>query len=224
MGELCTPTGAALLAEFASRAAPEPVPYTILAVGYGAGARDPHHAPNVLRAMLVETADPSGTLAEDTVDILETNVDDVSGEVLAHALGRLMDAGARDASATPIIMKKGRPGFLVRVIALPETAPRLAELMALELGTLGIRCIPAIHRFIADRTITEVAVEIAGQQRRMPVKCGLMQGRVYTLKAEFDPARDWAEHLGLPVRDVLRAVEDAGWRDLGAARRGGGHP
>jgi uncharacterized protein (TIGR00299 family) protein len=224
MGELCTPTGAALLAEFASRTAPEPAAYTILAVGYGAGTRDPHHAPNVLRSMLVETGEPSGTLAGDTVDILETNVDDVSGEVIAHALNRFMEAGARDASASPILMKKGRPGFLIRVIALPETAPLLAELMALELGTLGVRCIPAIHRFIAERTITEVGVEISGQQRKMPVKCGLMAGRVYTLKAEFDPARDWAEQLGLPIRDVLQAVEEAGWRALAATRGRGGQP
>lgn len=214
VGELCTPTGAALLAEFASITAPEPAAYTVLAVGYGAGTRDPHHAPNVLRAMLVETAGPAGALAEDTVDILETNIDDVSGEVIASAIARLMDAGARDASAMPIIMKKGRPGYLLRVIALPETSGRLAELMARETGTLGIRCIPAVHRFIAERTVEMVAVEIAGQTRTVPVKCGGMDGRVYTLKAEFDPAKDWADELKVPVRDVIRAVESAGWAQV----------
>ena len=215
-GELCTPTGAALLAEFATMSAPEPAAYTILGVGYGAGTRDPHHAPNVVRAMLVESSAASGNLAEDTVDILETNVDDVSGEVIAQAIGRFMEAGARDASATPLIMKKGRPGFLIRVICLPEMSLALAELMAIELGTLGIRCIPAIHRFIAERTVHEIEVVIAGQKRKMPVKCGLMHGKVYTLKAEFDPARDWAADLGIPVRDVIRAVEDAGWKHPGA--------
>ena len=215
MGELCTPTGAALLAEFAALCAPEPAAYTILAVGYGAGTRDPHHAPNVVRVMLVESSAAAGNLAEDTVDILETNVDDVSGEVIAHAIGRFMEAGARDASATPIIMKKGRPGYLIRVISLPEASPNLAELMAAELGTLGIRCIPAIHRFIAERAIHEIEVTIAGQTRLMPVKCGLMHGRIYTLKAEFDPARDWSAQLGIPARDVIRAVEDAGWKQMG---------
>lgn len=213
-GELCTPTGAALLAEFATRAVPLPAAHTILAVGYGAGTRDPHHAPNVLRAMIIEPAAVAGNFLQDCVDVLETNVDDVSGEVIAHAIARFMEAGARDASATPLIMKKGRPGYLVRVISLKETSTALAELMARELGTLGIRCIPAVHRFIAERTIEEIEVTIAGQQRKMPVKCGWMHGECYMLKAEFDPARDWAAELGIPAREVLRAIEEAGWKSL----------
>jgi pyridinium-3,5-bisthiocarboxylic acid mononucleotide nickel chelatase len=133
-----------------------------------------------------------------------------------------MEAGARDASATPLIMKKGRPGFLVRVISLPESGARLAGLMALELGTLGIRCIPAVHRFIAERTLEEVEVEINGETRNMPVKCGWMHGRIYLLKAEFAPAQAWAGELGLPVRDVIRAIEDAGrhLRQEPSSRRG----
>jgi uncharacterized protein (TIGR00299 family) protein len=224
MGELCTPTGAALLAEFATMTVPDPGVYTILAVGYGAGTRDPHHAPNVLRAMIVESAAAAGNLEQDTVDILETNVDDVSGEVIAHAITRFMGAGARDASAMPVIMKKGRPGYLVRVICLKETSAALAELMARELGTLGIRCIPSIHRFIAERTIEEIDVSIAGQLRKMPVKCGWMHGAIYTLKAEFDPARDWACELDIPVKEVIRAIEAAGWRTVKGKDAGTGAP
>ena len=209
-GELCTPTGAALLAEFSTLDPGTVSGYTILANGYGAGTRDPHHAPNVLRAMLVGTPGRNDALPEDTVDLLETNVDDVSGEVIAHAIARFMEAGARDASAVPVIMKKGRPGFLIRVISLPETSAGLAEIMALELGSLGVRCIPAVHRFIAGRTIEEVMVAIGNESRKMPVKCGRMHGRMYLVKAEFGPAEAWARELGLPVRDVLRAVEDAG--------------
>ncbi|MDO9325186.1 MAG: nickel pincer cofactor biosynthesis protein LarC [Methanoregula sp.] len=221
-GELCTPTGAALLAEFATLTVPCPGAYTILSAGYGAGTRDPHHAPNVLRAMIVEPAAVSGVLREDSVDVLETNVDDVSGEVIAHAITRFMEAGARDASAMPMIMKKGRPGYLVRVISLQETSAALAELMARELGTLGVRCIPAVHRFIAERTIEKIEVTIAGEQRKMPVKCGWMHGECYTLKAEFDPARDWACTLNIPVKDVLRAIEDAGWKNLKSKNAGTG--
>jgi pyridinium-3,5-bisthiocarboxylic acid mononucleotide nickel chelatase len=213
-GELCTPTGAALLAEFATMTARDLQAYTIRAAGYGAGTRDPPHAPNVLRVMVVETAESGKELLRDTVDLLETNVDDVSGEVIAHAIARFMVAGARDACALPIIMKKGRPGYLVRVICMPETSGQMAELMAQELGTLGVRCIPAIHRFIAERTVEEVDVEIAGQRKKMPVKCGWMHGRIYILKAEFDPAQSWAKELDIPVREVLRAVEDAGWKSM----------
>jgi pyridinium-3,5-bisthiocarboxylic acid mononucleotide nickel chelatase len=213
-GELCTPTGAALLAEFSVLDPGTVGGYSILATGYGAGTRDPHHAPNVLRVMLVETTGTGSDISRDTVDLLETNVDDVSGEVIAHAIGRFMEAGARDASAVPVIMKKGRPGFLIRVISLPETSTRLAELMALELGTLGVRCIPSVHRFIAERTIEEVEVEIAGKRRKLPVKCGWMHGSVYTLKAEFEPSRDFALELGIPVRDVLRLVEERAWKQV----------
>jgi len=223
-GELCTPTGAALLAEF-STLDPGPVGgYTIQAIGYGAGTRDPPHAPNVLRAMLVETPGIRDAFSQDTVDLLETNVDDASGEVIAHAIGMFMEAGARDAAAVPVIMKKGRPGFLIRVISLPETSARLAELMALELGTLGIRCIPAIHRFIAGRTLLEVPVEIRGKTRTMPVKYGRMHGRIYLVKAEFGPSETWARELGLPVRDVIRAVEDAGRHLLQESPSGYGDP
>jgi len=206
-GELCTPTGAALLAEFSTIALTDFGSYTIKAVGYGAGTRDPIDVPNVIRAMVIETTGEDMSLQPDTVDILETNVDDVSGELIAHTITRCMEKGARDASAIPILMKKGRPGFLIRVICAQDTSAKLAELMAQELGTLGIRCIPAVHRFIAERTIEHVEVEIAGNRRTVPVKIGWIRGEIYSLKAEFDQARDWASEIGIPVRDVLYLIE-----------------
>jgi len=78
-----------------------------------------------------------------------------------------------------------------------------------ELGTLGIRCLPAIHRFVADRTTGTVEVTIGGHKKSIPVKYGLMEGRVYTAKPEFDAANAWAKELGLPVREVLRAIHEA---------------
>jgi uncharacterized protein (TIGR00299 family) protein len=213
-GELCTPTGAALLAEFSTIAVTDLGIYTVQAVGYGAGTRDPAGTPNVIRALIIETTSDTGAFSQDTIDILETNIDDVGGEVIAHAITRFLETGARDASAMPIIMKKGRPGFLIRVICTSDKSVELAELMARELGTLGIRCIPAVHRFIAERTIEYIDVEIAGKHRTMAVKYGWMHGEIYSLKAEFDQARDWATELGIPVREVLRAVEYAGWKSV----------
>ena len=210
VGELCTPTGAALLAEFSTMALSDLGSYRILATGFGAGTRDPAHAPNVLRAMIVESTeggDGSTGLTQDCVDVLETNIDDVNGEVIAHAITRFMDAGARDASATPIIMKKGRPGFLIQVICSGDSM-KMAELIAKELGTLGIRCIPAVHRFIADRTIEQVDVTIGKQRRSVPVKCGRMHGEIYMVKAEFEDARVWAQELGIPVRQVIHTIEE----------------
>lgn len=210
-GELCTPTGAALLAEFATvgtKVLPEVV---ITAVGYGAGSRDPPGTPNVLRAFLAESDSRSQPvitpLSCDYVDVLETNVDDISGEVLASALASFMEAGARDASAIPCMMKKGRPGQLVRVICEPDRSQELAILMARELGTLGIRCQPMIHRFVAERETRKVRATIAGEEREVTVKCGLINGGCYTIKAEFDEISGWARELGIPVRDVASRVE-----------------
>jgi uncharacterized protein (TIGR00299 family) protein len=204
-GELCTPTGAALLAEFATINPSCPESAVVRAVGYGAGNRNPAGVPNVIRIVLLET---STTTLHDTVAILETNVDDITGEVLGAALARLMAKGARDASAIPCLMKKGRAGYLVRVICKPEDAERLAPVMAVELGTLGIRCENSVHRFIADRTILPVMVEIQGKTAEIPVKYGIMDGRCFTLKVEFDAARTFADDLGIPVREVIRRTEE----------------
>jgi hypothetical protein len=217
--ELCTPTGAALLAEFITENTRDPGTFVVRAVGYGAGTRDPPGTPNVLRAMVVEMEDPE--MVRDRVDVLETNVDDVSGEVIAHAITRLMDAGAYDAIAIPGVMKKGRAGHLVRVICSEEKSAELARLMALELGTLGIRCTPAVHRFIADRTTEHIDVVLNGKHMTLPVKCGWIGGRIYTLKAEFEPAGRWAAELDVPVRDVIRAANEAGWRAV--RQRDGAH-
>ena len=108
-GELCTPTGAALLAEFVT-INPEGIgPANVTGIGYGAGSRDSPGIPNVLRAVMFEKAHDLGA---DSVDVLETNVDDVSGEIIGNAIAVLMTAGARDASAIPCMMKKGRGGYL----------------------------------------------------------------------------------------------------------------
>jgi uncharacterized protein (TIGR00299 family) protein len=220
--ELCTPTGAALLAEFSTTSTKNLGTYTIQAVGYGAGSRDPAGIPNVIRALIVETTSTGGTIPQDTVDILETTIDDVSGEVIAYAITRFIEKGARDASAIPVIMKKGRPGFLIRVICTSDKSWELAELMARELGTLGVRCLPAVHRFIAERTVQYLDVEIAGNHRTVPVKIGWLHGEVYSLKAEYDPAQDWARELAMPLLEVQRAIENAAWKSFTKTGSGSG--
>lgn len=211
-GELCTPTGAALLAEFSTFGDPGPLTGALLALGYGAGDRDPPCVPNVLRVTLLERGD---AMCGDAVDILETNVDDVTGEVLASAMNRLMDAGARDVSAIPCTMKKGRPGHLIRVICDPGRSGDLASAMAMEMGTLGVRCIQSVHRFVAERSLFRICVRIEGQEREIPVKCGRIGKSVLTLKPEFGAVQEWADTLGLPVRDVARIVEEEAWKVLG---------
>ncbi len=211
-GELCTPTGAALLSEFSSLPDLTDLRYSVLAVGYGAGSRNPKNIPNVLRAMVVESSRPGES---DTVDLLETNVDDVSGETIAYACSRLMEGGAYDVSTIPCTMKKGRPGHLIRVIAPAGEGERLASVMATELGTLGIRCIPAVHRFTAGRFIREVPVTIQGREWIVRVKCGLSGGKIFSLKAEHDDIAAIARETGLPVRTVARMAESGAWELAG---------
>ena len=144
-GELCTPTGAALLAAFDEVFGTENQSGKLLSIGYGAGTRDPADHPNVLSAYIIDAED------NESVDVLETNVDDISGELISSVLSTIMHEGARDASVSPIIMKKGRPGYLVRIISLPADSVRLAKILARETGSLGVRCTPMVHRFIAER-------------------------------------------------------------------------
>jgi uncharacterized protein (TIGR00299 family) protein len=207
-GELLTPTGAALLAEFSTILPSRLPPGRILSVGYGAGTRETGTVPNLLRVLLMETEE----LQADRVEILETNVDDVSPEVIAYTISRLMDAGARDASAIPSVMKKGRSGHLVRVISEPALTGPLAMILAEELGTLGIRIIPSVHRLILGRRVVRVPVTIGGRTREIGVKLGSVGGKVTSVKPEFEEARAWAEEAEVPVREVLRRAEEAAWR------------
>jgi uncharacterized protein (TIGR00299 family) protein len=205
-GELCTPTGAAILAEFNILRIDPSVSTRIQAVGYGAGSNEDPESPNVLRTMLLEGDEQ---LPGDVVDILETNVDDVTGEVLGYTVERLMEAGARDVSIVPIVMKKGRPAHLVRVISDPSLSDTMAVLMSNELGTLGIRYVQAVHRHLISRTITPVRVEIGGETRLIELKCSWQENRLLSLKPEYEQCRAWAMELGLPLREVIRKVEVA---------------
>jgi uncharacterized protein (DUF111 family) len=116
-------------------------------------------------------------------------------------------------------MKKGRSGHLVRVISEPALSGPLAAILAEELGTLGIRVIPSVHRLILERHIIRVTVTIGGVTREVEVKVGTIGGRVSSVKPEFEQARAWAEETGVPVREILRRVEEEAWRII--SREGG---
>jgi hypothetical protein len=137
MGELTTPTGAAILTTLASRFGSLPS-LALRAVGCGAGTRDSATRANILRLFVGETADWDATTS-DTVVVLEAQLDDTNGQVLAHACEQLLRAGALDAYITPIIMKKGRPGHLLTALARPADREAIESLIFRELPTLGVR-------------------------------------------------------------------------------------
>ena len=192
--ELATPTGAALVRTLGGgRSTPVPA-MTVAAVGFGAGQRELDGRPNVVQ-VLVGTA---GTRTEALLQ-LEANVDDVTGEVLGHAIARLLDAGALDAWATPIVMKKGRPAHTVAALARPADAERVQAVLTAETGTLGVR-VTTVERHAAERSEDWVEVD------RHRVRIKVTGGRA---KAEFDDAAAVAAATGRPVREVLARAEAA---------------
>jgi len=196
--ELTTPTGAALLAANVVEWGPMPA-MTITASGFGAGTADLGDRPNLTQVVLgTRSASVAGGAGQPVV-LLETNVDDVTGEVLAHTLGALLDAGAHDAWLTPIVMKKGRPAHTVHVLADPAAADALRAVLVTETGTLGVRGL-SMQRWPQARSIE--AVEVDGHVVRVKVSAG-------RAKAEHDDAAAAARALGLPLREVVRRAEAA---------------
>ena len=197
--ELSTPTGVALLVALADSFGPLPA-MTVEAVGYGAGTADPAGRPNVVQAVVGRPAGPSATPRPGRAAVqLEVNVDDVTGEVLAHTIAALVAAGAHDAWATPIVMKKGRPAHTVAALVDPADVERLAAVLLAETGSLGLRAVP-VERWPQRRQ--ELTVDVEGH----PVRVKLAAGRA---KVEHDDAVAVAGALGRPLRDVLRAAESA---------------
>ncbi len=149
--ELTTPTGAALLAALAESFGPMP-PLKIQSTGYGAGDKDFAAHANVLRALIGES---TGASEATRVVVVEANIDDSSPQVLGYAQERLLEAGALDVTLTSLLMKKNRPGTLLRVIARPEDRERLAAIMFSETSTLGLRMYEAERR-VQARQVREV--------------------------------------------------------------------
>ena len=197
--ELTTPTGAALLAALATGYGPLP-PMAVEATGFGAGARELDGLPNLTQVVLGTAAAAGPPLPAQPVLLVEANVDDITGEVLAYAVAALLEAGAYDAWVTPIVMKKGRPAHTVSALADPALAGQVIRVLVAETGSLGARA-TRLERWPAARTTTEVLVD------GHPVRVKVSAGRV---KAEHDDAAAAARRTGLPLREVVARAEAEG--------------
>lgn len=202
--ELCTPTGAALLSEFKSTEIKNPITGPVQSIGYGAGSRNPQDSPNILRTYIIE----SEQCGDDMIDILETNVDDATGENIAYVIQQLIDAGAADACAIPVIMKKGRPGYIIKVICSGANADGLVKILSRELGTLGVRHMQNIHRSIIERKIIETGFSHNNSTYNIRVKIGFIDGVPATVKAEYEDLKKAAASCGLPLKTIARSAEN----------------
>jgi uncharacterized protein (TIGR00299 family) protein len=196
--ELVTPTGAAILAVTARFERPVMKPRTI---GYGVGGRD--RPGNLLRVWLGEAAARS----EDIVAVLETNLDDMAGNLLAALVEDLMQAGALDVSVAPALMKKGRPGHLLTVLAARGHAAALTDLLLRGSSTLGVR-ISETRRVVAERQVVEVATELGAAR----VKVKYLGGKAVEWAPEYEDARRLAKESGRELREVIRLVAEAARR------------
>jgi pyridinium-3,5-bisthiocarboxylic acid mononucleotide nickel chelatase len=208
--ELTTPTGAAILAAMASSFGPLPA-MRISATGFGAGTKDLEGLPNCTQVVIGESIEES--TGGQPVFVLETNLDDATGEVLAHALEAVLQAGAHDAWITPVVMKKGRPGHVMSALVDTALVETVRDVMQAETGTLGVRG-TQMQRWPATRSMG--AVEVEG----LPVRVKVSPGRV---KAEQSDAARVATRTGLPLREVLTRAEGA-FRREGADGPGADDP
>ncbi len=198
--ELTTPTGAAILTTLASASGPMPT-MTVQRVAYGAGQRDLHEQPNLLRLMLGETADAA---ERDQITVLETTIDDMNPQFFEPLLERLLESGALDAFLTPVIMKKSRPATLLTVLTDPATADSCAAVILAHTTTFGVRA-QAATRWKLPRDFITVSTAY-GPVR---IKRGWRDDRIAILAPEFEDCRRLAEAAGVPVREVYDAARQS---------------
>jgi pyridinium-3,5-bisthiocarboxylic acid mononucleotide nickel chelatase len=198
--ELSTPTGVAITVNLVSKYSESYPTFKPERIGYGAGSKEINEVANVLRLTIGQSLGSSHQ--HDEIVILETNLDDVSGEVIGHAVERLMSEGARDVTVTPVLMKKNRPGQIISVIASSSMVEPLASILFEETGTLGVREIP-VHRHISNREVSMIELKIGRQTRKIRVKMATTAtGRILRAKPEYDDLRRIADETGESLRDL----------------------
>ena len=204
-GELTTPTGAAIITALARFERPA---LSVTAIGVGLGSKDPEQFPNVVRIWLGDTGESAAPVSpvaklQTGVVLLETNLDDVTGEVLGYAQERLFALGALDVWNTPIQMKKNRPGIILSALLPQELETAAAELILRETPTLGVRRRP-VERYAARRET--VAMETPDGAIQVKVK--YLAEEAIAAAPEYEDCRRIALATGRPLLEVYRAVEE----------------
>jgi hypothetical protein len=210
--ELTTPTGAALLAALCSTFGPLP-DMTITGSGFGGGSGELEELPNCTQVVIGQRSDDGAVGRGQEAVLLETNLDDVTGEQLGHALASALDAGALDAWLGAVTMKKGRPGHVLHVLADPGRVGQLRQVVQRATGTMGVRA-TTVERWPVARAMEQVTVD------GMTVRMKVSDGRA---KAEFDDVAEVAAKTGASLQEVSSRAEEA-WRAVRRPPPGDDHP
>ena len=194
--ELTTPTGACILVNLTDNSVEHYPSMNISSIGYGAGQKNFESFSNVLKIVQGD----QGKTEMDTVKILETNVDDVSGEILGYLIEKIMKVGAKDISIYPGITKKGRPTNLISIMCDDEKIETITDILVLETGTLGIRILDS-NRLIVSRTNHSFSLTFEGKSFEINYKKSTYKGKTH-FKIEFEDLKNISETLDKPIRDV----------------------
>lgn len=203
--EMVTPTGAAIVKALA-RPAPADLRFEVERVAYGAGTKDFNDRPNLLRVMLGREA--SGWSA-DTMAEIAANIDDLNPQIYPHVIERLLMAGARDVTVTPVIMKKGRPGVVLSVLAEAPLREQLARIIFAETSTIGVRFSP-VDRLKLERKIVEVETRFG----KIPVKIAGEPANPITVSPEYEDCRRAAATHDVPLKLIIEEAAAAARRML----------
>ena len=199
--ELETPTGCAIYSELCDEIKEFIPQIKTQKIGYGAGRKEFDH-PNVLRIILSENMSKS-----DRIDVIETNIDHLTGEEIGYLFDVLLDAGASDVSVTPIIMKKNRQGSLLKVISKKSKRDELVDLIFRETGSLGIRISPNIHRGIAKREFIKKNFEIEGKTYEVTFKIAYNNNEIISSRPEYEDLKKIAGETNLSLREVKELIK-----------------
>ncbi len=202
-GEMVTPTGAAILTTLAEFTQPT---LSVRRIGYGLGTRNPQQYPNALALWLGETQQAPYASG---VKLIETNIDDMNGELLGYVQERLFAAGARDVWFTPIQMKKNRPATMLSVIVSAGDEADAVALIMRETTTLGVRVRP-LERIEAQRQVQRIDTPVGN----VAVKLKRLDGVVVSVSPEYEDARSAALERNLPLQDVYDIIRSEAQRQL----------
>ena len=198
--ELTTPTGAAIVTTLGKglRAVPE---MEINRIGYGAGSNDNPGIPNLLRIFIGEAAPPAA--ATDELWVIETNIDNMSGEVAGYVMDKLFEAGAVDVTFTPVQMKKGRPGITISALAPEFKVSAVEQVLFHQTTTFGIR-----RHKVVRTVLTREFKELDSRLGKVRVKIGRFDGAIKSCSPEYEDCKRIAEEKGIPLKEVFSIISE----------------